>query len=81
MNYVLTTSLRINYKIALLVDIHSKVNPHTIPTLQSSKSDMICIAGDLCNTSLSESPKIKEFIREIVGIVPTFFHLETTTAL
>lgn len=74
-NYVLTTPLRKNHKIALLADMHSKVNPHILPVLQSSKSDMICIAGDLCNTSLSESPMVKEFLREIVGIAPTFFSL------
>ena len=74
-NYVLTTPLRSNYKIALLADMHSKIDPHILPALQSSKSDMVCIAGDLCNTSLSESPKVKDFLREIVGIAPTFFSL------
>ena len=74
-NYVLDAPLNKNYKIALLADIHSKVNPCILPMLQSNNPDMICIAGDLCNTSLSESPKIKEFLREIVGIAPTFFSI------
>ena len=78
-NYVLNTPLKTNYKIALLADLHSKVNPHILPALQSNNPDMICIAGDLCNTSLSESPCISGFLREIVGIAPTFFRLETTT--
>lgn len=72
-NYVLNGPLSKKYKIALLLDIHCKVSPYILPMLQSNNPDMICIAGDLCNTSLSESPKIKEFLREIVGISPTFF--------
>lgn len=74
-NYVLTAPLSKNYKIALLADLHSKVNSHILPALQTSKSDVICIAGDLCNTSLSESPDVMEFLRLIVGIAPTFFSL------
>ena len=72
-NYVLDVPLRKNYKIALLADMHSKVNPRILPMLQSNNPDMICIAGDLCNTSLSESPKVRDFLKEIVGIAPTFF--------
>ena len=53
--------------------MHSKVNPHILPTLQSNNPDLICIAGDLCNTSLSDSPKLKRFLCEIVEITPTFF--------
>lgn len=74
-NYVLTAPLRKYYKITLLADMHSKVNPHILPTLKSDSTDMICIAGDLCNTSLSDSPEVKEFLREIVGVAPTFFSL------
>lgn len=78
-NYVLDAPLSKTYKIVLFADMHIKVNPCILPMLQSNNPDMICIAGDLCNTSLSERPKVKEFLREIVGIAPTFFHLETTT--
>ena len=46
-NYVLNAPLSKNYKIALLADMHSKVNPRILPRLQSNNPDMICIAGDL----------------------------------
>lgn len=72
-NYVLNAPLSKNYKIALLADMHSKVNRRILPMLQSNNPDMICIAGDLCNTSLSESPNVRDFLKEIVGIAPTFF--------
>lgn len=78
-NYVLNAPLRKNYKISLLSDVHSKVNPFILPMLQLNNPDMICIAGDLCNTSLSDSPKVREFLKEIFEIAPTFFDLETTT--
>lgn len=74
-DYVLNAPLSKNYKIALLADMHSKVNPHILSILQLNNPDMICIAGDLCNTSLSDSPKVREFLKEIVGIAPTFFSL------
>ena len=74
-DYVLKAPLSKNYKIALLADMHSKVNPHILPTLQSNNPDIICIAGDLCNTSLSDSPKVEVFLNEIVGLAPTFFSL------
>ena len=74
-NDVLDAPLSKNYKIALLADMHSKVNPRILPMLQSNNPDMMCIAGDLCNTSLSDSPKVRGFLKEIVGIAPTFFSL------
>lgn len=74
-NYLITAPLSKNYRIALLADMHSKVDSHILQMLQLKNLDMICIVGDLCNESLSDSPKVKEFLSEIVKIAPTYFSL------
>lgn len=74
-NYVLIALFSKNYRIVLLADMHSKVAPHILQVLKSSNPDMICIAGDLGNTSLSMSPNISRFLKEMVGIAPTYFSL------
>lgn len=74
-NYVLDSSLNRDYKIALLADMHGKIDSHIISALQSNKPDMICIAGDLCNSSLVENEEIKAFLKVCVGIAPTYLSL------
>ena len=65
-----------NYKIALLADLHGKFNCNIIPALSTRKPDMICIAGDLINTSLNTTPKVKSFLTSCVQIACTYFSLE-----
>lgn len=73
--YMLTAQLNKNYKIALLSDLHSIINPKIIPTIRNIKPSFICIAGDLCNTSLKESNTVKRFLENCISLAPTFFSL------
>lgn len=73
--YSLSAKLTNNYKIALLSDLHSIINPKIIPTIRFIKPSFICIAGDLCNTSLKDSNGIKQFLEDCISLAPTFFSL------
>lgn len=74
-NYVLNAKLNKNYKIALLADMHGMVNPLIIPKLKENKPSMICIVGDLCNSSIKENKKIKKFLVNCVKVAPTYMSL------
>lgn len=74
-NYVIYANLSRDYKIALLADLHGKFNANIIPALSACKPDMICIAGDLINTSLSATPEVKSFLTSCVRIACTYFSL------
>lgn len=73
--YTLNVRLSRNYNIALLADLHSKVDRKILPALWGNKPSMICIAGDLANTSLEKAPNIVCFLNSCVEIAPTYFSL------
>lgn len=43
--------------------------------MSRNKPDVICIADDLCDTSLSKDKLIQNFLKEYVYIAPTYFSL------
>lgn len=74
-NYILQTPMNGNYKIALLTDLHGKFDIEIPLILQENKPNIICIVGDLINTSLDETPEVIDFLISCVGIAPTYFSL------
>lgn len=74
-NYVIYSDVSRNYTIALLADLHGKFNSNIIPALSKYGPDMICISGDLINTSLSETPEVENFLISCVQIACTYFSL------
>lgn len=74
-NYGLCTGLKHKYKIALLSDTHGKFNRRIIPTLHDNRPDIVCIVGDLINTSLNDNPWVIGFLAGCLNVAPTFLTL------